>query len=287
MGVERRRVGPAEALEPVTGPLGRRRRQAVGTVDVQPYALALADVGDGVERIDRARQRRAGRRHDRERRDAVRPVLPQGVLEGVHAHPAALVDRQAAQRAPSQPGHLDRAGDRVVRLVGAVHRGARALQAVLARARDGLLAGGDQGGQVGGLPAARERALAEREPDELRHPLHGLAVDVVGRAGGRREVRVVGGRQRGAEHADLEAGGPDVGEEEGPGRRHARVEHVDGVVQRGLRVAGRLRQGGLEASQQLAVDLGLRRTRTVERRPGGGQVAGQVAQDGVPVGQRR
>jgi hypothetical protein len=143
---------------------------------------------------------------------------------------------------------------------------------VLARAGEGLLPRRQQRRQVRGLAAAGEAALGEREAHELRHPAHGLPVQQVGRPGGRRQVRVVGGRQRGAEHADLEAARADVGQEERTRRRHARVEHVDGVAQRGLRVAGFLRQRGRQALDQLRVGLGLGRPRVVERAPGGGQV---------------
>ena len=41
------------------GRCGRRRRQPVGAIDVKPDAVALADVGDRGDRVDRAGQRRA------------------------------------------------------------------------------------------------------------------------------------------------------------------------------------------------------------------------------------
>ena len=127
----------------------------------------------------------------------------------------------------------------------------------------------------------------EREAHELGHPPQGLPVEQVGRPGGGRQVGVVGGPQRGAEHAHLQPAGADVGEEQRARGRDARVEDVDRVAERGLRIARLLRQAGPEAPDELRIGLRLGRPRVVERRPGGGQVRREIAQDGLAIGERR
>ena len=126
--------------EPVGGGRGGGGRQAVGPVDVHPHALALADIGDGAERIHRAGQRGAGGGHDGDGREAPGTVARERVGERVGAHPPPLVGRQPSQRPAAQAGCLDCADDGVVSLVGAVDRPAAAGDAVLAGAGQRLLA---------------------------------------------------------------------------------------------------------------------------------------------------
>ena len=96
------RIGTLPARER-RSPLGQHRHDArIGRVDVQPQPLALRDVGEGRDRIDRGRRGRAEGRHDRDRPVAGGPVGGDGRLERLGAHLEALV-RPAPGRARHAP----------------------------------------------------------------------------------------------------------------------------------------------------------------------------------------
>ena len=245
------------------------------------------DVGDRVDRVDRAGQRRPRGRDDGDGDHAGGAVARERVGERGRVHPARAVERDPAHGARAQPARLDRAHDRVVRLVGAVDGGAAAADAVVARAGQRALARGEQRGEVRRHAAARERALGEREADELGDPAQRLLLDAVRAAGRRGEVRVVGGGERGGEHAHLQAARADVGEEQRARGGDARVEHPRGVGQRGLGVARRVGQRGGEPLGERGVQARLGRARRVERRPRVGDHARERAEHGLAVGERR
>ena len=98
----------------------RSGRHPVGAVDVEPHAAIGADVRDRIDRVDRAGERGPGRGHDRDRRDAGRHVAVDRLGQRVRPQPARLVDRQVAEVVRADPQELDRPGDRVVDLRGAV-----------------------------------------------------------------------------------------------------------------------------------------------------------------------
>jgi hypothetical protein len=60
VGIEDDRMGPLDPLKDAPAVLGQQEEAAVRRVDMEPAVLAESDVGDGVERIDRAGVRRAG-----------------------------------------------------------------------------------------------------------------------------------------------------------------------------------------------------------------------------------
>ena len=75
-------------------PVGQDRdRAGIGRVDVEPQALALGDVGDRRDRIDRGGGRRPDRGDDGDRRQARGPVGRDRGGERVGPHLEALVHR--------------------------------------------------------------------------------------------------------------------------------------------------------------------------------------------------
>ena len=100
--VERHGVGPLEPGEERPGRRRRRRGDAVRAVDVEPDAALLADVGESVDRVDGARQRRPGGRDHRNGRDAGRDVGVDRLRDRLGAQPALLVERKRRARS-SEP----------------------------------------------------------------------------------------------------------------------------------------------------------------------------------------
>ena len=74
VGVERHGVGALETREQMSGGGCRGSRQPVGPVHVEPDTARLADVGQRVDPVDGAGERRSRGRHHRDRRDA-RPAV--------------------------------------------------------------------------------------------------------------------------------------------------------------------------------------------------------------------
>ena len=102
--------------------LDQPRGRAVRAVDVEPQALAVAQVGEIVERIDGAGAGRAGRADDAERRQ---PDLAVDVQRGVDRgglEPVVGVGAQHAQVGRVEAEHAPRLQDRAVRVLGDVAR---------------------------------------------------------------------------------------------------------------------------------------------------------------------
>ena len=137
---------------------------------MQPHAGVGAHVGQAVQRVDRAGQRGAAVGHHGHRGDARLAVGGDRRGHVRRLHPAVLVDRQLAHAALADPGRLGRPDHRVVGLVRAVDGRLRAVEAVGARARQRVLARHQQRGHVRRHAAAGERALGQREADQLRPP---------------------------------------------------------------------------------------------------------------------
>ena len=119
------RVRPLAAVEDEAALGQDRGRPAVGGVDVEPEPLALADVGDGGNRVDARGRGRADGGHHREGRPARGPVLGDGPGEGVR-RPCGTRRRPGSCGSPScpTPRTMRRLLDRRVGLLGGVHRAA-------------------------------------------------------------------------------------------------------------------------------------------------------------------
>ena len=85
--IERDTVGEANGLELSGVASGKDGRRAVGAVDVQPYVLFAADLGDIAERIDGACVHGSRAGDDRDRRRALRPIARDRRGERRRAHP--------------------------------------------------------------------------------------------------------------------------------------------------------------------------------------------------------
>ena len=210
---------PLDAREEV--PRGRRRGggNAAGPVDVQPDVARLADVGEGVDRVDCAGER----------------VVPAVATTATGTTPAVGPRRSRPQRRPdaaaarrparaSAPGRSRaRAAPRSERLSSAPRPSSRARAAHVEHpgapgARDRALTGCRERGDVRDRPPL-VNAPPRRVADERAHPAHGPFLDRRGGTGPDRQVHVEAGCEQVAQHADLEPGRADEGEE--PGSRCA------------------------------------------------------------------
>ena len=195
--IDRDRVRPLEPAEEVGGARGRGRGSAIGSVDVHPDAVLGADVGERVERVDRAGAGRAGDAHDRDGGHAGGAVALDGARELVGADAERVVAADHAQGAPAEAEDVARARDRVVRLTGGVDRGRPGRHAVLARRGQCTRTRARQPGQVGERSAAREVADPGREADQLGQPAPGDVLHLRGRPGAAAEIGVERRREHG------------------------------------------------------------------------------------------
>ena len=267
MGVEGHRVRTVEAREQRACRRRRRRGDTVCTVDVEPHAPLRAYLGDLVDRVDGAGQRRARRRDDRHGRHARAAIRVDCVRDGRGPQPAAAVDRKRSHPVGADPEQLGRADDRVVRLLRAVERGVRARHPLAARTRKSPLPRRRQRGHVRDRPAAGEGAGRRRVADELAHPAHRLVLDLRGRAGPHREIDVEARRQEVAEDADLETRRAHEREEARPGLGDRLVEQLRRVVERGEDARPLLGERRTQEGVEAAVEVRLARAGTVEAAP--------------------
>ena len=244
-----------------------RGGEAVGAVDVEPDVVA-AYVGQGVDVVDRAGQRRACGGDDRDRGDAVSFVVLDRFRACGDVHASVAVDRNRADVPAADTEDLGGAADRVVRLGRAVERHLAAARAFVADARHGALARCGERGQVGDRSAGcQQPAGIVVEADELPDPPDRLRFEQVGGAGAVRDVDVVRGHQRVGQHADLETRGTDVSEPPRAGLGERAVEHVGGLVERRVGVRWRGREGAGQQLVRVLVRERLARTRVVEAPP--------------------
>ena len=243
--IEGDRVRPLDAAQ--------KRRQlvrdgggaAVAGIDVQPGSDACRDVGDRVDRVDRACAGGARRRHDRHRTVARREIGVDQTLEFVGAHREPVVDRHLADGRLSEPEHVGGASDGEVRLRGDVHpQGRSPSGTVLANRGIGAVAGELEGGEVGERAATDERSAGLcRQPEALCEPADELELDLRrrGREHPAADVGVQSGGEQICDRAGHGAGAADVGEEpaaSGPQRvveHHLEVGEERVVVERLLR----------------------------------------------------
>ena len=141
------------------------RGRAVGAVDVEPQALAVAQVGEIVERVDGAGAGRARRADDAERRQADLTVDVQRGVDRRGLEPVRGVGAQHAQVGGVEAEHAPRLQDGAVRVLGHVARG---LVAVVAA----VLRGGGERGERADRAAADEDALGlGRHPHPVAQPV--------------------------------------------------------------------------------------------------------------------
>ncbi len=279
--VDRRRLRARDPGEQLGA--HRRGRQAVRAVDVQPHAALLADVGDGVEGIDRPRERRPRRRDHRDRGDPVGAIAIDRLGQRLGDQPAIRAERDRAQVPRPDPERLDRARDRVVHLLRAVHGDAMTLEALEPALRQRELPCGRERARVGERPAARERAgRVLRVADELRRPPDRLLLDLRRRARVHREVDVVGVREQVADRADLQAARPDEGEVPGPRLGDRLVEDPGGVVERLVDRRRQLGERGAKKRAHALVQRGLLGPVPVEGPPGLGDELHRVLERVLP-----
>src|SRR5581483_1115614 len=94
--------------------------RAERAVDVQPEVVALADVGDLVERVARAGVDRSRLRDDDRGLDAGGAVALDRLDERLDAHPVLVVDRDRADAAGAEAERPERLVVREVQLVAPV-----------------------------------------------------------------------------------------------------------------------------------------------------------------------
>ena len=184
MGVENQRVGPFHAAV-----AGRDRRvehaeRAVGAVDVEPELLRGRDIGERVERVDRAGVDGAGRADEQRRQGAARAIGGDRRAQRGRVEPASL-ERHLAHRTTAEAKQLQGAPHAAVGLgrhVGDELRGAgEAVTAdVMAGRRQRATASARQADDRRGGPAAGEQAGARRvrEAHELGQPAHHRTLEV-------------------------------------------------------------------------------------------------------------
>ena len=234
--VDGRRVDAVEPVEQVPGERGRRGRQPVGAVDVQPHVARRADVG----RAPRGRRRR---------RSASCPAVATTATGTTPARRSASIAAAQAPRIHAAVG-VDAGSTRTLRAADPEHLGGAVDRVVrLGRAVEGEPAAGEpRRGATPGTARSRAAVSAVRleivppaaisavrsggEADEVADPADGLALERRRGAGADRDVDVVRGHQRVAEHADLEARAADPGEEARPRLGQRDVEHRGGGVER-------------------------------------------------------
>ena len=218
MGVEHQRVGSFHA--PVAG---RDRRvehaeRAVGAVDVEPELLGGRDVGERVERVDRAGIDGAGRADEQSRQRPARAIGGDRLAQRRRVEPASL-ERHLTHRAAADAEELQSPPHAAVSLgrhVGDEPRrsGQAVATDVMAGRRQRAIASAREADDRRGGPAAREQAGAGRvrEAHELGQPAHHRALEVdVGviagddarvHRGGRQRRHDPGGRRRRVDPAE-------------------------------------------------------------------------------------
>ena len=230
MRVERHRVAPLDPEEPSAAPVGELEEASVGAVDVEPQVLGVRDVGDRVERIDRARVRGAGARRHEERAHAGRAVLGDHPPEGVGVHPELVVGRHEANVPLREAG--DRRGLRHARVRLLAHV-VRAVEEVLAELR---VPRRDHRGQVRHRAAGQQQSLRTLGVvEEVAQPPGDVLLDLDH-----------GGARLPQAHVPVHALGDEVGER---GRVQAAARDIGEVAR--TRVLEGLRDRGLRLGEQL------------------------------------
>ena len=112
--VEGEGVGALDAFE-ARREFGREHCEcAVGSVDVEPEAFALTEIGKRSEVVDGAGVDCACAAYDEERREAGAAVVVDGLLEGFDVDAIAAVGCDGAQGVAAEAGEVHRFGDAAV-----------------------------------------------------------------------------------------------------------------------------------------------------------------------------
>ena len=213
---------------------------------MQPQTLLRADVGDRLERVDRAGGHRAGGGDHAERLASGGAVLADGCAQRVDVEPEAVVGGQTAQMVEAEAEQRGRLVDAAVRLLAGVgdQRRSSRLQAGRAKVRPPV---GERGGEPDDV---RHRSAVGDQPARLvgefeqpAQPANNGALDHAGRRRQLPEVAVL-----------VERGGDRLGVRGDPVRRplhvgqEARVRDRRGV---GDDRVGDLREEPLDADAPL------------------------------------
>ena len=150
MRVERDAVGLLDAAEQCAAFVAQREQAAVGAINMQPGAVAAAQLGDFRQRIDRAGVDGAGGSDHQPRSNAIAAVLLERLLERVERHAVGIVGRNHPFRRPAPAGDLQRFVDAIMGEAGQIDRAAAVGIARLAR--------GDDRGQIGDASARGQRS---------------------------------------------------------------------------------------------------------------------------------
>ena len=120
VGIDRERVGSLEGGQLVRLPRGQPGGCAVRRVDMEPQALALGEVGERGDIVDRSRVRGAGDGADGERCEPGRAILGDRRRDGPRAKTVVILGRNDPKGAVREAEEVDRTLDREVGLVGSV-----------------------------------------------------------------------------------------------------------------------------------------------------------------------
>ena len=170
--------------------------------------MGMGEVPSPPERVDRAGVGGPGRGHDGHREDPRAPVAVQGSGQRPQVHPPIRIHRDRADRRSPDPQHAGGALHRVVCLGGRVDGQTSTVESevrrVVPRLLEGVLAGGPEGHEVRGGPAAGVDAAHVRgQPADRAEPFQ------------RELLHLVVGRQRlplrGHRHCPRSHDGGDCG----------------------------------------------------------------------------
>ena len=121
VGVQHQRVGALHATEQRPAALRQYRGGTVCSVHMQPQVLLLADIGDGVQRIDGAGIGGAGGGDDTKGPPPASPIFVDGFFERRHVEPQLLVHRHQSNLLGLKAENSEVLPIRRVSLVGAVN----------------------------------------------------------------------------------------------------------------------------------------------------------------------
>ncbi len=198
--IEGQRIGARQPAQRVSQVIAQIEERPVRAVDVMPHSLAIAHVGNLIERIHGARVGRAGGGDDGARRQAGSAIGGNRLAQHVDAQAEAIVGFNRAHAVGHDAGELRRLQHGVMRLIGRVEHAAADFRAqvALARAHDGVegghrAAGGEQAARFGRKthPVAQpvERVGFELHECRRRLPDAGITVRGVGdEVGERRRI---------------------------------------------------------------------------------------------------
>ncbi len=256
MRVERHAVGLFDTAQKLATLIAQGEEPAIGAIDVEPRAIAVAQLSDLGEWIDRTRVHGSGRSNDQPRRDTVAAILFQRLLQGLDRHAVPVVGRDDTLRTSAAAGDVER-------LVHAIMGEACDVDCSPAFCVP-RFPRGDDAGEIGNASARRQRTRCIcRITDDIREPRDAGIFDAHRAGTGRCEPRIFV-RRRSEQIAECRKGNSasrDIRHETGAGGCEPRpVDARTDVVEHGSGIPALLRKFGIEP---LAEDF---RPGTVARR---------------------